>query len=326
MKMFNCMKFLWGVSLVNVTLFVIVAVFYYYEIVLIKPPVNYKDSPELLSDLKSLAVELSETQRSLLTSSVHYHRIGKHIEFLHNVLRNLGGETRQTSSPASNSSFSLNSSDSAPKKQEVCPERFAGKDLYYGFPLYRRGFERVNCTEFVPISQLVTILVSLPEELLPKQQHQVFQGIAKYYPDIAVALASEEKISKDIITKLRLNIKNVVFKHLTHGETWSKLLQEVKTPYVLFAPDVTHFTDDVNLERLVRVLSENEDTIIAGGSHRNLQGKWTIGCLQVMFRNWTVYFRDGYYRSFDDCIVCDELSGPFLAKTEGLRQVGIVKE
>ena len=86
MKMFNCMKFLWRVSVVNVTLFVIVAVFYNYEIVLTKLPVNYKDSPELLSDLKSLAIELSETQRSLLTSSVHYHCVGKHIEFLHNVM------------------------------------------------------------------------------------------------------------------------------------------------------------------------------------------------------------------------------------------------
>lgn len=306
-------------------LFVLVAVFCAYGIVLFKGPVKYKDSTDLLRDLKILAVELSQTQRRLLTSSVHYHRVGKHIEFLHNVLRNLEGETRHSSSPA-NISSSLNSPVSAPMKQVVCPERFAGKDLYYGFPLYRRGFERVNCTEFVPISQLVTILVSLPEELLPKQQHQVFQGIAKYYPDVAIALASDEKISQDIITELSLNIKNVVFKTLTYGESWSKLLQEVKTPYVLFAPDITHFTDDVNLERLVRVLSENQGTIIAGGSYRNLQGKWNIGCLQAMFTNWTVYFRGGYYRSFDDCIVCDVLSGPFLAKTEELRQVGIDKK
>lgn len=319
MKTFNRMKFLWILSLLPVTLFILVAMLYTYEIAIVKRPVKYKDSPKLLSDLKILAVELSETQRSLLTSSVHYHRVGKHIEFLHDIIRALGGET---SSTASNSS-SLNSSNPAPKKLEVCPERFAGKDLYYGFPLYRKGFERVNCTEFVPINQLVTILVNLPEELLPKEQHQAFQGIARYYPNIAVALASEEKISEDIITELKLNIKNVVFKDLTHGETWSKLLQRVKTPYALFAPDITHFTDDVNLERLVRVLSENQDTIIAGGSHRNLQGKWNIGCLQLMFRNWTAYFRGGYYRSFDDCIVCDVLSGPFLAKTEGLRQVGI---
>ena len=127
------------------------------------------------------------------------------------------------------------------------------------------------------------------------------------------------------LTKLKLNLKNFVSKDLNHGETWSKLMQEVSTPYVLFAPDITHFTDDVNLERLVRMLSENQDLFIAGGSRKNLRGEWDKDCLQVTFKNWTAYFRGGYYRSFNDCIVCDVLSGPFIAKTKELKQIGIDK-
>ena len=313
------MKFLWFLAILGVTLFILVAVPYFNEIMLFKRPAKYRDSPELVSDLRRLAVELSETQRSLLISSLQYHRVGNHIEFLHKIIRALGGETIKQNK----SSLARISSNSAPKKPEVCPETFVGKDLYYGFPLYRKGFERVNCTEFVPINKLVTVLVNLPEELLPKEQYQVFQGITKYYPNIPITLASKEKLSAGINKKLTINLKNIVFKDMTHGETWSKLLREVTTPYVLFAPDMTHFTDDVNLERLVRVLSENEDTIIAGGSHKNHRGEWDKGCLQLMFRNWTAYFRSGYYHSFADCIVCDVLSGPFLAKTEGLKQVGI---
>ena len=284
------------------------------------PDSNIKNSQKLIDDLKRIAVELSEAQRGLVSYAVHYHRIGKQIESLNSVIKSLGGETVQK-----DRSSNVDKSLSAPKK-EVCPEEFMGKTLAYGYPYFRKGFQRQNCTEYVPIDELVTVIAILPDELSAKNQFQVFKGIAKYYPNIRIASASKEKLPIDVLTKLKLNLKNIVTKELTHGETWSKLLQEVTTPYVLFAPDITHFTDDVDLERLVRVLSDNNDAIIAGGSHRNLRGEWDIGCLQVTFRNWTVFFRGGYYHSFTECIVCDVLSGPFVAKTEGVRQVGLDKK
>lgn len=278
---------------------------------------SQNDNKKLIADLKSVAVELTETQRGLVSYAVHYHRVGKQIESLNNVIKYLGGEAVHDDRQSL-----VDKGPSAPKK-EVCPEKFMGKNLAYGYPYFRKGFQRLNCTKFVPINKLVTILVTIPEELSPKDQLQVFKGITKYFPDIRIASASKEKLSVDIITKLRLNLKNIVAKDLTHGETWSKLLHEVTTPYVLFAPDITHFTDDVDLERLVRVLSDTKEAIIAGGSHRNLRGEWDIGCLQMTFRNWTAFFRGGYYHSFTECVVCDVLSGPFVAKTEGLKQVGL---
>lgn len=280
-----------------------------------------KDSQKLISDLKRIAVELSETQRRLASSAVHYHRVGQHIESINDVIKSLGGETVNDDK----SSLAAEKAPSAPKK-EVCPEKFMGKNLAFGYPYFRKGFQQENCTEFVPINKLVTILVILPEERSPTEQYQVFQGIAKYYPHIRIVAASKEKLSMDTITKLKLNVKDMVSKDLAHGETWSNLLDEVTTPYVLFAPDITHFTDDVDLERLVRVLSGNKEAIIAGGSHRNLQGEWDIGCQQVTFRNWTAYFRGGYFHSFTECVVCDVLSGPFLAKTVELKQVGLDKK
>ena len=281
------------------------------------PESTIKNSLKLIDDLRRITVELTETQRSLGSYAVHYHRIGKQIESLNSVIKSLGGETvRDDKSPPVDRSLS------APKK-EVCPEQFMGKTLAYGYPYFRKGFQRQNCTEFVPINKLVTITVILPEELSAADQFQVFKGIAKYYPNIRIVSASKEKLPIDMLTKLKLNLKNIVTKELSHGETWSKLLKEVTTPYVLFAPDITHFTDDIDLERLVRVLSDNNDAIIAGGSHRNLRGEWDIGCLQVTFRNWTAFFRGGYYHSFTECVVCDVLSGPFVAKTEGLGQVGL---
>lgn len=102
-----------------------------------------------------------------------------------------------------------------------------------------------------------------------------------------------------------------------------QVTQEGDHTLVLFAPDITYFTDDVNLERLVRVLSENKDTIIIGGSHKNQRGEWDNSCRQVQFRNWTAYFADGYYHSFNDCLECDVLLGPFMAKTKKLQDLGI---
>ncbi|KAL9982210.1 hypothetical protein ACROYT_G011023 [Oculina patagonica] len=279
-------------------------------------------SLKLTNDLKRLAVELSETQRSLIHSPLHFYRVGRNIEVVHGMIKSLGGNLVDDDK----SYFVRDSSSStSARKKEVCPEKFMGNDSLYGYPFYRKGFERVNCTEFVPIDQLVTIIVTSPEERLPEEQHQVFQGIAKYYPNIPITLLSKRKPTLAGLTNLKLNLKDFVSEDLAHGETWSKLLQEVTTPfiYVLFAPDITHFTDDTNIERLVRVLSENEDMIVAGGSHKNLRGEWDKDCLQVTFKNWTAYFRGGYYHSFNDCIVCDVIPGPFMGKTKELKQVGI---
>lgn len=280
-------------------------------------------SLNLVKDLKRLAVELSETQRSLVNSPLHFHRLGKNIELVRGIIQSSGENLENENKTFFKYGFSSNKSAS---KKEVCPEKFMGKDAHYGFPFFRKGFEGVNCTEFVPIDKLVTILLTLPEEKSVEEQHQVFQGIAKHYPHVPITSASKTEPTLTEITKLKLNFKNIVFKDLTHGETWSKLLEEVKTPYVLFAPDITHFTDDVNLERLVRMLSEVQDTIIAGGSHKNMRGEWDKDCLQVMFKNWTAHFRGGYYHSFNDCLVCDVIPGPFMAKTKDLKQIGGIDE
>ena len=279
-----------------------------------------RHSLNLVNDLKRLAVELAVTQRSLVNSPLHFHRVGKNLELLRGIIKSLDGKLVNEDKRYFGGYFSYGKSAS---KKEVCPEKFMGNDSLYGYPFYRKGFEGVNCTEFVPINKLVTILITLPEERSLAEQRQVFQGIAKHYPHMPITLLSKTEPTLTGLTKLKLNFKNIVFKDLTHGKTWSRLLQQVKTPYVLFAPDITHFTDDVNLERLVRMLSENQDTIIAGGSHKNLRGEWDKDCLQVMFRNWTVHFRGGYYHSFNDCIVCDVIPGPFLAKTKDLKQVGL---
>ena len=164
------------------------------------PDSNIKNSQMLIDDLERIAVELSEAQRGLASYAVHYHRVGKQIESLNSVIKSLGGETVQK-----DRSSNVDKSLSAPKK-EVCPEQFMGKTLAYGYPYFRKGFQRQNCTEFVPIKELVTIIAILPDELSAADQFQVFKGIAKYYPNIRIASASKEKLPIDVLTELKLNL------------------------------------------------------------------------------------------------------------------------
>ena len=137
----------------------------------------------------------------------------------------------------------------------------------------------------------MTILAILPDELSIEKQCQVLQAIAKYYPNVNVSLALETSLLADYVTGQKLNLTTLVSKDLTRGETWPKLLKMVITPYVLLALDITHFPDDVNLERLVRVLSETRDTIIAGGSHKHQRGEWDKGCLQLKSETGLLTFK-----------------------------------
>lgn len=111
-------------------------------------------SLNIVKDLKRLAVELSETQRSLVNSPLHFHRLGKNIELVRSIITSSGENLENENKTFFKYGFSSNKSAS---KKEVCPEKFMGKDAHYGFPFFRKGFEGVNCTEFVPIDKLVTI-------------------------------------------------------------------------------------------------------------------------------------------------------------------------
>lgn len=269
-------------------------------------------------ELRLLAKELSETQRSLQHSQLLFYRLEKHIQLVKELIISIDGNL--TDDLKKDNSVDRSSVNSLPKR-EVCAEKFMAPSWEYVFPRFRKGFDRVNCSDFVPLDQLVTMIVTSPEEISTENLQNIFKGIVNYYPSVPVMFVSKSKTNLNL-KEFGSNITNVVFDDLTHGKTWSMLLKTVSTPYVLFAPDITYFTDDVNVERLIRVLSENKDTIIAGGSHKNQRGEWDKGCFQVNFRNWVAFFLDGYYRSFTDCLVCDVLPGPFMAKTKELKELG----
>lgn len=286
-------------------------------------PITDEEKKNLALLLKRHALELMATQRSLTFSALHFHKLGQHVQTVNEILKAL-----QQSELRNNNSFSIGkpSSKDIPQKQEVCPEKYLGKNLNTDYPFWRKGFGRVNCTDFVPMHKLITILISIPEQLSkPAGTYvEILEGVAKYHPKTRVILATEKVIdesTKSSISKLDIDFKNEPINGINQGNLWHKLVEQVQTPYVLIAPHITHFNDDINLERLVRILSNNKDVVIAGGSYRNFKGEWDIGCQQVSFRNWTASYMGGYYYSFNECVVCDFVAGPWMAKTQALKEL-----
>ena len=278
------------------------------------------DKASIAQELKTLALDLIETHRDTLTLPVG-HRIDQHVKSINKLLRKLHEEeiVKRASSEKSASKKT--------SRNEVCPDKFFGKNLAYGYPYFRIGFARLNCTNYIPLKKLVTIIISISKEL-PKPADSyvsILTSVANLFPGISVIFTTTDPLSKlqlDQISKLKIKFQHHRSTNMKQGLLWQQLLGKVHTRYVLIAPDITHFTDDIFLERLVRVVSDNEEVVLSGGSYRNLKGEWSMGCQQSLIKNWTITYKEGYYFSFSDCLVCDFVPGPWLASTEKLRRFG----
>ena len=278
-------------------------------------PLSDTEKNEIGKQLQKLGEDILKVQQDFEASSHEAYSLGYHFDEVNDILRFLGQHAILKPK--------VPTEVSETRKQEVCPEIFAGENLGYGAPYYRLGFARLRCKNFVPIDRLITLLLYTPQE--PRKPamtyREILTTISNDYPDVQVILVTRKQLPKDTTATLKIKFKNEIMNKETKGSMWSKLLYQVKTPYVLIAPYVTHFDDDIDLYRLVRVLSYRDDVAVAGGSYRNLSGHWDLGCRQVSFDYWTAKYTAGYYRSFNECVVCDYLPGPFAAKTEWLKSL-----
>ncbi|XP_028402712.1 uncharacterized protein LOC114525530 [Dendronephthya gigantea] len=277
------------------------------------------NNANLAQNVKELSKDLIELQRSLVKSVGHQQKVGLLIQKTFEMLTILNEEN-------SDGNLLENPQEENVKK-EVCPEQFMGKKLNYGYPLFRKGFDRVDCKEFIPNEKLITIVAIIPNEIgRPAQSYlEMMQGIEKYYPGMRVILATQKQVQPSVtsdISKLKINFENFVMKADTgQGALLQELVGKVSTPYVLIAINITHFDDDINLERMVRILSYKPQVKFVGGAFRNLKGQWDMGCQQVTFRNITAKYMGGYYRSFNECVVCEFLSGPIMARTDTYKEL-----
>lgn len=237
------------------------------------------------------------------------------------------------------------SDDEVKESQVVCPEVYKGS--IHGYPFYTKGFETEDCSVKRDMKDLVTLIfdevvvttATGVENDIFKQTGRVgrlltfIESVYHLFPGIRVHItlgknwnqrqleAIKDKTSQnDSRTKASVHsLKNYSF---NKAKLLQSIIDRIKTEYILIAPRLTNFTNDINLERLIRILSTRKNTFFAGGSYRNLTGHWSNGCLQTQLKNYTLSYKTGYYHSFSECLVCDYIPGPFLAKMSVLRDIG----
>jgi hypothetical protein len=204
---------------------------------------------------------------------------------------------------------------------DVCPETYKG--AMEGYPYYAKGWVTTNCTDAKPIQSIMTVLIntiaySKEDEL---HVHNVLKGITDTHPTVQVYLATTSNDLEEYSKKYK-NVNVVVIsdkERKTLGRTWNVLISKASTPYVLIARDVVHFSWLSQLERQIRVVSEVPKVGVAGGSYRNLSGHWQMGCFQTTLKNYVLEYQEGYFYSRNECMFCDYLQGPFVAKKNLLK-------
>ena len=237
------------------------------------------------------------------------------------------------------------SDDEVKVSQVVCPEVYKGS--IHGYPFYTKGFETEDCLVKREIKDLVTLIFDeVVTTTATDTENKIFNqtgrvdkllafidSVYRLYPGIRVYIVlgkSWNQRQLEAITirtsQNNLQIKTSIYSlknyEFNKGELLQSIINGIKTEYILIAPRLTSFTNDINLERLARILSTRKNTFYAGGSFRNLTGHWSHGCLQMQLKNYTLSYKAGYYHSFSECLACDYIPGPFLAKTSVLRDTG----
>lgn len=200
------------------------------------------------------------------------------------------------------------------RERDVCPEYWI--DMYHGYPYYFTGFEIENCTNAPPFSSLVSILIDSVYNTDAKDLKQIIRGVSITYPNISVILSTVgiEENYENLKNELSTLTFKIFENNETEGEIWKKLVESASTKYVLIGKKLSHFTQDSRLERLVRVL-DNTNADAVGGSHRNETGHYSLGCYQTSMRNYAFKIVEGYDLSYNSCIYCNYISGPFIIKT-----------
>ena len=166
-------------------------------------------------------------------------------------------------------------------------------------------------------SSLVSVAVNLhhhDEEQAKKLLQNITSNVIKNY---TLIVASEHQgITSDIIGPHLEFLKTE--NSWTEGQVWNKLVQQVKTPLVLIARDMTMYTGQENITRLLEVIPSLGSPIIGGATRTVEEGHWDLNCFQMLHYNYSIFHQSGYHKSEESCLYCDYFWGPFLAEKQFL--------
>ncbi|XP_045120657.1 uncharacterized protein LOC123510024 isoform X2 [Portunus trituberculatus] len=203
-------------------------------------------------------------------------------------------------------------------KGYVCQEVYRGKEADLSF---YHNFMQVECDDAPPFREVLTVILST-KGWMQDRVATVVHNLKKHYDVDVVVLTYDSDYGLGPLSVEGVSVQ-AWSPDTTTSSAINKAVASVKTPFVLLSDSLTHFSGELcSLERLVRVLDqEGETAAAAAGSYRISDGTWTHGCLQRRLENYQLAYVSGYEHSRHECMFCDDILGPFVARTNTLQQV-----
>jgi len=204
------------------------------------------------------------------------------------------------------------------KSESICPEVYNGTRI--GYPAFDTGFVVQPCSYSKKLNDLITILI-VYDSTQTFDIQVLLRSIRQYHSTVPVIIASTTpKVGEKSVSSFKnVRIESIFADGSSNiGMAWNKIITKVTTAYTLVARGVIWFNFDARLDRLIRQI-ERLNVTSAGGAFRDIEGNWIKGCQQRVMRNFTLVYEAGYDESYEACVFCDHIDGPFVIKTNILK-------
>ena len=199
----------------------------------------------------------------------------------------------------------------------VCPEHYINSTV--GYPFFYDGWRTEPCPLRRDYGRLLTVLLVLTEAGDVQRVRRVLAGLNQRFPGVPALVSVTDELADSLTSFRDVTPVPVAGQSPLLGAVLNQLVSKADTEYVLLGSDLERLDSDAELERLLREAERQRVSAVAGAIRRP-DGHWTHGCYQVRLSNYSLRYHFGYHRSRHECLLCDHVSGPFIARTELLRR------
>lgn len=239
-------------------------------------------------------------------------KFSKHVEDIKTIIGDTGiGESMM-------SQFTKRVSSSEVVLRFSCPDTYKGST--YGYPFYKTGFVREDCSSRVKLSESTTMILDRPQAS-NKQLLSMIAYAARIFTSVIVLLEDHMNPSFETFTNIQDKNKVEILRkdnNTNLGFFLSEAAQKVTSTFTLVAPFLSRFDNNTDIERLIHVLELSKGDIIGGSVKNDVSGEWDRGCYQSSLKLYTLNYKKGYTKSRHECLYCHYLVSPFLIRTQQL--------
>uniref|UniRef100_T1IJR0 Cysteine-rich venom protein n=1 Tax=Strigamia maritima TaxID=126957 RepID=T1IJR0_STRMM len=194
---------------------------------------------------------------------------------------------------------------------DICPEVFTNQSIW------------IRPCKDASLDNLLTVLLyPSPSDDRNCSTSRIVSALQQYYPTVNVVIAIRFP-ECDVSNTHHQNLRKINFGvHKSDGQVLNFLIsRHVNTPYTLIGRKIDNLNQFAHFERQISVFSMDPRVKVVGGATRNTSGHWKVGCYQSEMNNYVLEYKEGYQSSKNECMFCDYISSPFMAKTDFLKEI-----